>query len=570
MTQKLLHSDKSVSDLLQAIDSKGIADESMRRTIEILLNLVEELNSKIKELQSENQRLRDENNRLKGELGQPNIKAKNKKGSDGNHSSEKERQTPKKHTKGSKNQSIKIDREEILKYPHDLLPADAQFKGYEEVIVQDITLAADNVLFRKQKYYSPSKGKTYLAELPDGYEGEFGPGIKALVISLYYGGNMTQGKLLEFLEDIGISMSAGHLSNLLIKNHPGFESEKSEIYEAGLASSPWQHFDQTGARVGGVNYTTNVVCNPLYTIYFTTPKKDRLSVLQGLQNGQELEFILNPLTFSLLENFQVPQKWKNSLKLLPQETVFSCTEFNALLGTYLPKLGSQQRSRVMDAAAIAFYHQQTDWPVVQTIICDDAPQFKLLTDDLALCWVHEGRHYKKLSPVVACHQEALDDFLDDFWDYYRELLAYRDSPSQQAAEKLRSEFWTLFGTETGYQHLDQRKRLTAAKNQELLLVLEHPELPLHNNPAELAARTIVQRRNISYATQTTEGTKAWDTFMSLVATTRKLGVSFFEYVRARISKVEIILPLATIIRDKASLHSFGWSWQAESLPTPNY
>ena len=139
--------------------------------------------------------------------------------------------------------------------------------------------------------------------------------------------------------------------------------------------------------------------------------------------------------------------------------------------------------------------------------------------------------------------------MDDFWNYYRELLAYRDSLTQEAAEKLRSEFSTLFGTETGYQHLDQRKRLTAAKNQELLLVLEHPELLLHNNPAELVARTIVQRRNISYATQTTEGTKAIDTFMSLVATTRKLGISFFEYVRVgaarrrhRIPKVEINSP----------------------------
>jgi hypothetical protein len=28
---------------------------------------------------------------------------------------------------------------------------------------------------------------------------------------------------------------------------------------------------------------------------------------------------------------------------------------------------------------------------------------------------------------------------------------------------------------------------------------------------------MVQRRNISYATQTLEGTQAWDTFMSLVA-----------------------------------------------------
>ena len=98
---------------------------------------------------------------------------------------------------------------------------------------------------------------------------------------------------------------------------------------------------------------------------------------------------------------------------------------------------------------------------------------------------------------------------------------------------------------------------------ELLRVLEHPELPLHNNPAELAARTMVQRRNISYATQTTEGTRAWDTFMSLVATTRKLGISFFEYIRDRISEAGKIPSLATIIREKSFLNPFGWSWQPE-------
>ena len=111
-----------------------------------------------------------------------------------------------------------------------------------------------------------------------------------------------------------------------------------------------------------------------------------------MQNGQELDFILDALTFSLLNTLQLPIKWKDSLKLLPQETVLNSTQFNSLLDTYVPKLGSQQRTRIMDAAAMpsavnyAFYHQQTDWSVVQTIICDDAPQFKLITDDLALCW----------------------------------------------------------------------------------------------------------------------------------------------------------------------------------------
>ncbi|MEH2322715.1 MAG: transposase [Nostoc sp.] len=576
MTQKLDSSKKTGEEILQAIEPKEIADESMRRTIEILLNLIEQLQAEVKELRTENQQLKDENNRLKGEKSQPDIKA-NKKGDAKNHSSEKERQTPKKHSKGSKNGTIKIDREEILKYPLELLPADAEFKGYQEVIIQDITLLTDNILFRKEKYYSPSVGKTYLAELPCGYEGEFGPGIKTLMISLYYGaarlrgklppqsclGNMTQGKLLEFLEDIGISISAGYLSNLLIKNHVDFESEKTEVYASGLESSPWQHLDQTGARVGGVNYTTNVVCNSLYTIYSTTANKDRLSVVKVLQNGRELELILNQLTYNLLETFQLPAKWKNALKLLPQETVLSEAEFNALLDTYLPKLGSQQRTRITEAAAIAFYHQQTDWPVVQTLVCDDAPQFKLLTDSIALCWVHEGRHYKKLTPYVACHQKTLDKFLDDFWDYYRDLLAYKDSPSQQRADKLRSEFWKLFDTPSDYQQLDERKRLTLLKSSELLYVLEHPELPLHNNPAELAVRTMVQRRHISYATQTLEGTQTWDTFMSLVATTRKLGISFFEYIRDRISHLGNIPSLGSIIREKYLLNPFGCSWVTE-------
>jgi hypothetical protein len=97
------------------------------------------------------------------------------------------------------------------------------------------------------------------------------------------------------------------------------------------------------------------------------------------------------------------------------------------------------------------------------------------------------------------------------------------------------------------------------------LVLEYPELPLHNNPAELAARTMVQRRNISYATQTSEGTKAWDIFMSLVATTRKLGISFFEYMQDRISQKSKIPSLGTIIRYKCFPQHQALSCQEELL-----
>ncbi len=220
---KLAQNEKLIPSLLSTINPKLIADDAVRQMVELLLNLIEELNTKVMELSAEIQRLKDENNRQLKEQGKPDIKAKKPRGSDHNYSSEKERKTAKKHSQGHKIDKIKIDREQIAKYPQDQLPADAEFKGYEDVIVQDIKLCTDNILFHKEKYYSLSEKKTYLAELPTGYEGEFGPGLKAFVLSLYYGGNMTQSKLLELLGDIKISISAGHLSNLLIKKHQGHQ-----------------------------------------------------------------------------------------------------------------------------------------------------------------------------------------------------------------------------------------------------------------------------------------------------------------------------------------------------------
>ena len=145
MRQKL-SSEKLVAILLQSIDPGKIAEVGVRQTVELLLNLVEQLNSKVTQLEEENQKLRDENNRLRGEQGKPDIKASKKREFQKDHSSEKERKTPREHSKTSKKETIKVDREGIVFYSKEELPADAEFKGYEEVIVQDILLKTDNVL----------------------------------------------------------------------------------------------------------------------------------------------------------------------------------------------------------------------------------------------------------------------------------------------------------------------------------------------------------------------------------------------------------------------------------------
>ncbi len=94
-------------------------------------------------------------------------------------------------------------------------------------------------------------------------------------------------------------------------------------------------------------------------------------------------------TEKLLETFNIPTKWINQLKLLPQETVFTEIELNGLLDEYRVKLNPQSRIRIQEAAAIVFYHQQSTIPVIKTLLCDDAPQFKLLTS-LVRWWVESS------------------------------------------------------------------------------------------------------------------------------------------------------------------------------------
>jgi hypothetical protein len=68
---------------------------------------------------------------------------------------------------------------------------------------------------------------------------------------------------------------------------------------------------------------------------------------------------------------------------------------------------------------------------------------------------------------------------------------------------------------------------------------------------------MVQGRNISYAAQILEGTQPWDTFMCLVATAHRLGISFFEYISDRISQVGNIPCLATILYEESAINPFS-------------
>jgi hypothetical protein len=530
-------------NLLENIDINfDQLDEKLKETILTLFNMIEELAKDNTQLRQDNQRLRDEINRLKGEQGKPDIKPNRK-----NISSEKERKKQKKtgHKKRQKNPHIKINRTEICELDKSQLPTDAKFKGYQSVIVQGLKIETDNVKFKKEMYYSASEKKTYIAELPSGYQGGYNPGIKALAIIFKNVCNMSESKILDFFKNAGVVISAGTISNMLIKDNDQFHQEKKDLVTAGLESTEYQHIDDTKARVNGQNYHTHILCNPYYTAFTTTQNKNRLSVIEVLQNGHPLQFCLNQQALEILEQLKTGGKYRPQLEAIASEESYSQDELEALIS---PLLNQTAVSMVMEAAAIAAYRKGETHPVIDKLLCDDAPQFKLICQLLALCWVHEGRHYKKLCPALKYNAKILNKFITQFWAYYDKLLAYKNSPSPESADELSAEFDQLFSTCTGYNDLDERILKTNAKKDELLLVLKYPEIPLHNNAAELAARVIARKRDVSLHTMTKEGTKANDSFLSIIETCKKLRVNPFDYLFDRISKKYELPSLAEIIR----------------------
>jgi len=415
--------------MVEDFDPKSIEDEGVRQVVISLMNLVEQLSAKVAEQAEEIQRLRDENNRLKGEQGKPKILPNTK--AKASLSSEKERRESKPHHKATKHAEIRIDRVEVVKVDEEHVPADAQFKGYEDVIVQDIAFRTENIRFRKEKYYSPSQKRTYLAALPTGYTGQFGPGVRAWVLALYYAAGMSEPKILDLLQTVGMSISAGQLSDFLVKDQGLFHAESAAVVKAGLASSSWQHLDSTGTSVNGKNEQCHILCNSWYTAYCTLPAKDRLSLLRVLQGGADPLFQLNTLALELLAQLGVSEKWCRTLPtLLSHDQTYTENQLDDVLDAHLPKQGANLRKRVKEALAIATYRSQTAYPVVELLLCDDAPQFNCLTVELALCWIHEYRHYKKLTPRFLAHCHILEQFAKDFWKLYRDLLAYRDHRSR--------------------------------------------------------------------------------------------------------------------------------------------
>jgi len=483
----------NLSGIVQTLESikirpDEIHDEQLSEAFRLLFQVVEELVEYIVKLTAEKQKLRDEISLMKGEQPKPNIKPSRKRpNKDISSEDERKDKTPPEEKRSKEKKSkIKIDRVEICVVDKAILPDDAVFKGYQKVVVQDVRIVTDNVEYKKEIYYSPSQKKTYMGQTPSEIEGEFGPGVKSLVYTLKHVANMSETKIHEFLSNLNIHISPATISRILTKNNELFHQEKLDIFLAGMSSTEYQQMDDTSSRVNGQNRYVQIICNLYYTAYFTMLRKDRLTILdilRGDPDGEKRSYCFDEEAFDLMAKFRLSKKLIDQLRELTPGKTLDESQMQELLAIIYPNpnAGKINRARIMEAGAIVAYHQQTDFPIIQILLTDGAPQFKLLTYEQALCWVHDGRNYKKLHPVVPVHREKLDEFLGRYWDYYGKLLRFKENPTLEGSKQLSAEFDELFSTNTGYSALDDRIAKTMDMKSKLLMVLKHPEVPLHNN-----------------------------------------------------------------------------------------
>ncbi len=279
-----------------SLDPEGIdfSDKETVKTLIIkLLNIIESQAQLIEELQNEIQSLKDEINRLKGEKGKskssPNAR---KEGKDFSSPSMEKRKI---WSKSAKKPRIKIDRTENRRVDRKILPPDAEHKGYRSVIVQNIKFTTDNVEYKLERFYSPSEDKLYEAKLPEDVHGEFADELKAFIVYLYYACRVTENKIKKILEESGIIISEGEISNILTQEKKEeLKKEHEEILKAGLESSNYFHTDDTGLKHKGENHHVHVICNALFSAFFITPKKDRDTIkgILGLEKGEKTDKIM--------------------------------------------------------------------------------------------------------------------------------------------------------------------------------------------------------------------------------------------------------------------------------------
>jgi hypothetical protein len=305
------------------------------------------------------------------------------------------------------------------------------------------------------------------------------------------------------------------------------------VLRAGLASAAWITVDDTGARHRAANGSCTQIGNHHFAWFGTTASKSRLNFLELLRAGHA-DYVVNAEALAYMRERTLAGPVIALLAGHPERSFRNQAAWQA----HLERLGIRGMEGSLGPARLAT--EGALWGAIKAhgllpgtvIVSDDAGQFAV--GEHALCWVHAERLVHKLDTFTDQQRAAQAYMRALIWWYYADLKAYRREPSRRRRSELRARFDRLFRRRTGFVVLDRLLERLHVNKPELLRVLERPEIPLHTNGSENDIRAQVTRRKVSGGTRSDLGRDCRDAFLGLAKTCAKLGLSFWDYLGARL------------------------------------
>jgi hypothetical protein len=526
-----------------------IADNERTPLVEALLGVItmqqEQLTRQAEQIalqQEEIRGLKDEIARLKGHKPKPQIRPSRLE--QHQKTSVSQRGT----TKRSKLGTIEIH-ETIKVAPKQEVPKGSRFKGYADFTVVGLRFESHNIRYRLEVWETPD-GRRLHGELPASQQalgGHFSPELVSFIRHQHHHALVPQGLIWEQLCDIGVPVSQGQVSRMLVEVSDAFHEEKEGLLKVGLAVSSHIHVDDTGARHAGKNGICTHIGNEWFAYFASTESKSRINFLKLLRAGGT-SYVLGDEAYAYMREHKLPKEVMQRLMAEVGSRTF-CDEagFEKMLRDL--HISNERHVRIVtEGSLLGSVVSQGIHPQL-CIISDDAGQFNVLLH--ALCWIHAERTLAKLIGFSDEQRQALEVRRTEVWEYYRALKTYKAAPSEQAKAALAVRFDEIFTSPTCFMSLNKALERLYKNKRELLLVLERPDLDLHNNESENDVREYVMRRKRSGSTRSDLGRQCRDTFASLKKTCRKLGISFWRYLFDRCSGSHTVAFLPDLVRQHA-------------------
>ncbi len=421
------------------------------------------------------------------------------------------------------------------------VPEGSKFKGYKRCIRQELQIRAVNTCYELESWRTPN-GTYHYAKLPDHLQGtDFGSTLKSYIIYQYHHCHVTQPLLLEQLWEFGISISSGQLSRILTEGHERFHREKEGLLTKAKQHSAYLQTDDTGARYQGNNGYCTFIGNNLFSFFKSTGSKSRINFLEILSGKPGYYF--NYYAFGYIAAKGLSPKYITAIDSIKGQSFTSTKKYLATLKSL--SLSQKYAVKTITEAGLLGHLIDRRMPESMVILSDDAGQFDVMVH--ALCWIHVERNLQKIHAYTKQQRQELDLLLNAFWQLYQQLKTFKNKPTNKKKQQVVKSFDAICNWKTKWLALKKDLDKIKTYKPELLVVLEYPSVPLHNNQSESDIREYVKKRKISGSTRSDNGRKARDTFASLKKTCRKMNIPFWEYLNDRLTSTHKIKDLPDLL-----------------------